>query len=87
MLLFPYESVEFSSSKSFRTGFIFVLCRTNATCMHTENPTRYFQSSVISQSSYGLPSKSLILFKINNRNTRKRCGICPKLTIKILERP
>ena len=26
------------------------------------------------------------LFKINNRNTRKRCEICSKLTIKTIER-
>ena len=27
------------------------------------------------------------MFKINNRNTRKRCEICLKLTIKTAERP
>ena len=26
------------------------------------------------------------MFKVNNRNTRTRCEICPKLTIKIPER-
>ena len=26
------------------------------------------------------------VFKVNNRNTRKRCEVCPKLTIKIPER-
>ena len=26
------------------------------------------------------------MFKVNNRNTRTRCGICSKLTIKIPER-
>ena len=28
----------------------------------------------------------IYLFKVNNRNTRKKCEICSKLTIKILER-
>ena len=27
---------------------------------------------------------SIYLLKVNNRNTRTRCGICPKLTIKTL---
>ena len=31
-------------------------------------------------------SINIYLFKVNNRNTRKRCEICSKLTIKILER-
>ena len=26
------------------------------------------------------------MFKVNNRNTRRKCEICSKLTIKILER-
>ena len=26
------------------------------------------------------------MFKVNNRNTRKRCEICSKLTIKVTER-
>ena len=29
---------------------------------------------------------NIYLFKFNNRNTRKRCGICSKLTIKTPER-
>ena len=29
---------------------------------------------------------NIYLFKVNNRNTRKRYEICSKLTIKILER-
>ena len=29
---------------------------------------------------------NICLFQVNNRNTRKRCEICSKLTIKILER-
>ena len=29
---------------------------------------------------------NIYLFKFNNRNTRKRCKICSKLTIKTLER-
>ena len=29
---------------------------------------------------------NIYLFKANNRNTRKRCEICSKLTIKITER-
>ena len=33
-----------------------------------------------------LRSLSLYLFKVNNRNTRKRCEICSKLTIKTPER-
>ena len=28
----------------------------------------------------------IYLLKVNNRHTRKRCEICSKLTIKILER-
>ena len=28
----------------------------------------------------------IYLLKVNNRNTRTRCEICPKLTIKTLER-
>ena len=28
----------------------------------------------------------IYLLKVNNRNTRKRCEICPKLTIKTPER-
>ena len=30
---------------------------------------------------------NIYLFKVNNRNTRKRCEIFSKLTIKTLERP
>ena len=33
-----------------------------------------------------LSPANIYLFKINNRNTRDRCEICSKLTIKILER-
>ena len=29
---------------------------------------------------------NIYLFEVNNRNTRKRCGICSKLTIKTPER-
>ena len=29
---------------------------------------------------------NIYLFKVNNRNTRKRCEICPMLTIKTPER-
>ena len=29
---------------------------------------------------------NIYLFKVNNRNTRKRCGICSELTIKTRER-
>ena len=29
---------------------------------------------------------NIYLFKVNNRNTRKRCEICSKLTIKTPER-
>ena len=29
---------------------------------------------------------NIYLFKVNNRNTRKRCGICSKLTTKAPER-
>ena len=29
---------------------------------------------------------NIYLFKVNNRNTRKRCEICSKLTMKISER-
>ena len=29
---------------------------------------------------------NICLFQVNNRNTRKRCEICSKLTIKTLER-
>ena len=29
---------------------------------------------------------NIYLFKVNNRNTRKRCKICSKLTIKTSER-
>ena len=31
-------------------------------------------------------SANINLFKVNNKNTRKRCEICLKLTIKTLER-
>ena len=31
-------------------------------------------------------SANIYLFKVNNRNTRKRCDICSKLTIKTSER-
>ena len=34
---------------------------------------------------YSIPDKSY-LFKFSNRNTRKMCGICSKLTIKTPER-
>ena len=30
-------------------------------------------------------SASIYLFKVNKRNTRKKCEKCPKLTIKTLE--
>ena len=29
---------------------------------------------------------NIYLFKVNNRNNRKRCNICSKLTIKTAER-
>ena len=28
---------------------------------------------------------NIYLFKVNNRNTRRRCEVCPKLTIKTPE--
>ena len=31
-------------------------------------------------------SANIYLFKVNNRNSRKRCNICSKLTIKTPER-
>ena len=41
------------------------------------------QMSVPSQSNY---QANICLFKVNNRNTRKRYEICSKLTIKTPER-
>ena len=34
------------------------------------------------QDYYSLYPAKIYLFKVNNRNTRKRCEICLKLTIK-----
>ena len=49
--------------------------------------SKVFKSSnVIVTGWWGLIPASIYLFKVNNRNTRKRCEICSKLTIKTLER-
>ena len=37
------------------------------------------------QSAVATPA-SIILLKVNNRNTRAKCKICPKLSIKTPER-
>ena len=42
--------------------------------------------SVKSHVRLGLNPANIQLFKVNNRNTRKRCEICSKLTIKTPER-
>ena len=34
----------------------------------------------------GLSTANIYLFKVNNRNTRERCEVCSKLTIKTPER-
>ena len=36
--------------------------------------------------SFQINSAGIYLLKVNNRNTRTRCGICSKLTIKTPER-
>ena len=40
----------------------------------------------LSTKEKGIYSAGIYLLKVNNRNTRTRCEICSKLTIKILER-
>ena len=47
---------------------------------HVSGPLLLFN-----QSFTGLPA-GIYLFKVNNRNTRTRCKICSKLTLKIPER-
>ena len=44
---------------------------------------RCFLKLSVSESAFPL---NIYLFKVNNRNTRKRCEICLKLIIKALER-
>ena len=43
------------------------------------------EHKLISSSSFNIRSK-IYLFKVTNRDTRKRCEICSKLTIKTPER-
>ena len=48
---------------------------------------KYFDVYTDKPFSYTTGHPALIyLFKVNNSNTRKRCEICWKLTIKTLER-
>ena len=42
------------------------------------------ETNQVSWAFYEFPA-NVYLFKVNNRNTRKRCGICSKLTIKAPE--
>ena len=44
------------------------------------------QSSVLIYCETILFPVGIYLFKVNNKNTRKWCEICPKLTIKTPER-
>ena len=48
------------------------------------NPILFLQ--VYANQSYPPPPAGIYLLKVNNRNTRTRCEICSKLTIKIIER-
>ena len=45
-----------------------------------------FSQTVSKVEMYGLNPAGNYMFKVNNRNTRARCEICSKLTIKIPER-
>ena len=46
---------------------------------------RFSKYTTVSSSSFNIPAGTYLL-KVNNRNTRTRCEICSKLTIKTPER-
>ena len=48
-----------------------------------KNSTKWTSRSEASESN---KLSNIYLFKVNNRNTRKRCDICSKLTIKTSKR-
>ena len=52
---------------------------------HAQNAVGFQLLNIFAKTSYYIPS-NIYLFKVNNRNTRKRCEICAKLTIKTQER-
>ena len=54
---------------------------TNSMIGHGKSIKNHFKNS----SSYSPPGN--YMFRVNNRNTRTRCEICSKLTIKTPQRP
>ena len=50
-----------------------------------EKSLKKFLKSSVYNSCLKVPAK-IYLLKVNNRNTRARCEVCSKLTIKTLER-
>ena len=63
--------------------------RSNIRTVNIQMLNRYFSSNSTRESEHPrkFDSANIFLFKINNRNTRKRCEIWSKLTIKTPERP
>ena len=53
----------------------------NITIQYKRTPCKKYESSITHQLRQGYPV-GMYLFKVNNRNTRKRYEICSKLTIK-----
>ena len=54
--------------------------------MTEETKENIFTKSITSKEKHSLFPTSIYLLKVNYRNTRTRCKICSKLTIKTQER-
>ena len=54
--------------------------------MHKILPTNHLKLTIIFKKISGSFPAGNYMFKVNNRNTRTRCEICSKLTIKTPER-
>ena len=52
---------------------------------HCSNYIHKLTKLLIISELYAINPVNIYLFKVNNRNTRKRCEICSKLTIKTPE--
>ena len=68
---------------SYRNQPIDLLCKSMDWFLY-DNGLPHERVNVISI-SMGMSSTGIYLFKVNNKNTRKMCKICTKLTMKALE--
>ena len=66
--------------------YLFYICKTFCSTLIFKLLFKLFSSMIQPLKYSNIYPAGNCMFKVNNRNTRKRCQICSKLTIKTPER-